>query len=64
LKRQCLARRIDGARPLKRAIQTLLENPLAEMLLAGEYASGDVIDVDAAEGSLVFDKALQGEIVD
>jgi ATP-dependent Clp protease ATP-binding subunit ClpB len=55
---------VYGARPLKRAIQTLLENPLAERLLAGEYESGDVIEVDAADGALIFDKALQGEIVD
>ena len=39
-----------GARPLKRAIQQHLENPLAEAILAGEYASGDTVAVDAGDG--------------
>ncbi len=55
---------VYGARPLKRAIQNLLENLLAEKLLAGEYETGDVIEVDVVGGELVFDKAIQGEIVD
>jgi ATP-dependent Clp protease ATP-binding subunit ClpB len=46
-----------GARPLKRAIQRLVENPLAIRLLEGEFAEGDTIRVDAAEGELVFEKA-------
>lgn len=47
-----------GARPLKRAIQRLLENPLALRLLEGEFAPGDVVRVDAeGDGGLVFDKA-------
>jgi len=45
---------VYGARPLKRAIQTLLENPLAEKLLAGEYEPGEVIDVDTVDGVLIF----------
>ncbi|HHH36851.1 MAG TPA: ATP-dependent chaperone ClpB [Gammaproteobacteria bacterium] len=48
---------VYGARPLKRAIQTQLENPLAREILAGHYGEGDLIKVDAADGSLVFSKA-------
>jgi ATP-dependent Clp protease ATP-binding subunit ClpB len=47
---------IYGARPLKRAIQSQLENPLAQKILSGEFLNGDVIRVDAAEGKLVFVK--------
>ena len=36
-----------GARPLKRAIQRLVENPLALRLLEGDFADGDTIRVDA-----------------
>jgi ATP-dependent Clp protease ATP-binding subunit ClpB len=46
-----------GARPLKRAIQRLLENPLALRLLEGDYKPGDTIQVDAQNGDLVFMKA-------
>jgi ATP-dependent Clp protease ATP-binding subunit ClpB len=46
-----------GARPLKRAIQRLLENPLALRLLEGEFEEGDAIRVDARDGELVFAKA-------
>jgi ATP-dependent Clp protease ATP-binding subunit ClpB len=47
---------IYGARPLKRAIQAQLENPLAQKILSGEFASGDVIRVDTEGGQLVFAK--------
>ena len=47
---------VYGARPLKRAIQQQLENPLASRILAGEFASGDTIVVDAAGGELGFAK--------
>ncbi|MFN8034849.1 MAG: ATP-dependent chaperone ClpB [Acidimicrobiia bacterium] len=44
-----------GARPLKRVIQRELADPIAMALLQGEYADGDVIEVDAAgDGGLVF----------
>jgi ATP-dependent Clp protease ATP-binding subunit ClpB len=45
-----------GARPLKRTIQRLVENPLARALLRGEFAPGDAIAVDAdpVSGTLVF----------
>ena len=48
---------VYGARPLKRAIQHDLENPLAQDLLAGEFVRGDTIDVDLAQGELVFRKS-------
>jgi ATP-dependent Clp protease ATP-binding subunit ClpB len=50
-----------GARPLKRAIQRMLENPLALRLLEGEFAEGDTVRVDAGEDGLVFDKAGAAE---
>jgi ATP-dependent Clp protease ATP-binding subunit ClpB len=44
-----------GARPLKRAIQRLIQDPLAKRILAGEFKDGDGITVDAGhEGQLVF----------
>ena len=51
-----------GARPLKRSIQRLLENPLAVRLLEGDFAPGDVVLVDTGSGDtfngeLVFTKA-------
>ena len=46
-----------GARPLKRAIQRLVENPLALRLLEGDFAEGDTIRVDAQNGELVFSRA-------
>ncbi|MCC4289072.1 ATP-dependent chaperone ClpB [Vreelandella aquamarina] len=45
---------VFGARPLKRAIQSRIENPLAQNLLAGKYAPGDTIHISANEGELVF----------
>ena len=45
---------VFGARPLKRAIQSRIENPLAQDLLAGKYVPGDTIHISANEGKLVF----------
>ncbi|XKE45106.1 ATP-dependent chaperone ClpB [Halomonas organivorans] len=45
---------VFGARPLKRAIQNRLENPLAQDLLAGHYSPGDVIRVEVEGDHLVF----------
>ena len=45
---------IYGARPLKRAIQQWIENPLAQALLAGRYAPGSEIVVDVEAGEFVF----------
>ena len=50
-----------GARPLKRAIQRLVENPLALRLLEGEFAEGEAILVDARDGELVFERARASE---
>jgi ATP-dependent Clp protease ATP-binding subunit ClpB len=46
-----------GARPLKRAIQRLVENPLALRLLEGDFADGDTVRVDAEAGEIRFEKA-------
>jgi ATP-dependent Clp protease ATP-binding subunit ClpB len=46
-----------GARPLKRALQRLVENPLAMRLLEGEFAEGDTVRVDAEDGELAFARA-------
>ncbi len=46
-----------GARPLKRAIQRLVENPLALRLLEGDFAEGDRVRVDVQGGELVFTRA-------
>ena len=50
-----------GARPLRRAIQRLLEDPLAEQLLEGKWPAGSVIHVDEIEGELTFTPG-EGEI--
>jgi len=47
---------VYGARPLKRAIQQYLENPLAQRLLVGDYIEGDVIRVDLKDGEISFGK--------
>ena len=43
-----------GARPLKRAIQRLIENPLAESVLRGQYSAGATVRVDAFDGKIGF----------
>jgi len=50
---------VYGARPLKRSIQDLIENPLAETILSGEFASGDVIVINVKDGALNFQKATE-----
>jgi ATP-dependent Clp protease ATP-binding subunit ClpB len=47
---------VYGARPLKRAIQQQLENPLAKQILEGRFQSGDTVEVAAEGGQLVFRK--------
>lgn len=44
----------NGARPLRRAIQRLIEDPLSEELLAGEWTDGDTVLCDVADGKFVF----------
>ena len=48
---------VYGARPLKRAIQQQIENPLAQRILQGSFGPGDRIQVSARDGHLVFEKA-------
>ncbi len=45
---------VFGARPLKRAIQTYVENPLAQKILEGIFLKGSVINVSLSEGHLIF----------
>ncbi len=45
-----------GARPLRRAIQRLLEDPISEQTLEGKWTSGSVIDVDVEDEKLVFNQ--------
>lgn len=45
-----------GARPLKRAIQQELENPIATCILENQFAEGDTISIDCAESGLTFNK--------
>lgn len=49
---------VYGARPLKRAIQQWIENPLAEELLAGKFREGDIIDVKLGDGKIKGDKRI------
>jgi ATP-dependent Clp protease ATP-binding subunit ClpB len=46
-----------GARPLKRALQRLVENPLAMRLLEGDFGEGDTVRVDVRDGELAFERA-------
>ncbi|MCL4133940.1 UNVERIFIED_CONTAM: hypothetical protein GTU68_001333 [Idotea baltica] len=50
---------VYGARPLKRSIQNLIENPLAQKLLSADFVTGDTIVVSANGDSLSFSKALE-----
>jgi ATP-dependent Clp protease ATP-binding subunit ClpB len=56
---------VYGARPLKRAIQRLLQNPLAVAVLEGQYAEGDRIRIDRTKegNALSFEKAREPEHV-
>jgi ATP-dependent Clp protease ATP-binding subunit ClpB len=47
---------VYGARPLKRAIQQQIENPLAKEILGGRYGPGDTVHVTAAGGAIAFAK--------
>jgi ATP-dependent Clp protease ATP-binding subunit ClpB len=51
---------VYGARPLRRAIQRELENPLAKRILRGEFTAGDTVRIDASpEGRLTFNGAVE-----
>ncbi|MGI9317405.1 MAG: ATP-dependent chaperone ClpB [bacterium] len=45
---------VYGARPLKRAIQNQIENPLAQEILSGRYGAGDTVTVSIENGGIVF----------
>jgi ATP-dependent Clp protease ATP-binding subunit ClpB len=47
-----------GARPLKRAIQTLIQNPLAIKLLRGEISPGQIVKVSAAGDNIEFQSEM------
>lgn len=47
---------VYGARPLKRAIQQKIENPLAQTILAGEFVPGDIIKADCRDGVMIFEQ--------
>ena len=49
-----------GARPLKRAIQQQIENPLAREILSGHFAPKDIIRVDAVDGRITFEQVIEG----
>ncbi|MEW6352877.1 MAG: ATP-dependent chaperone ClpB [Pseudomonadota bacterium] len=53
---------VYGARPLKRAIQQTIENPLAQHILSGHFMPGDTIRVDALDGRLVFRKGVSAKV--
>jgi ATP-dependent Clp protease ATP-binding subunit ClpB len=48
---------VYGARPLKRAIQQQIENPLAQKILQGEFVPGDRIRIGVRDGQLTFARA-------
>ena len=45
-----------GARPLRRAIQRMVEDPLSEQILAGEWLPGDVVEIQVSDGAIGFAK--------
>ncbi|MHB9024562.1 MAG: ATP-dependent Clp protease ATP-binding subunit [Armatimonadota bacterium] len=47
-----------GARPLRRAIQRLIEDPLSQEVLEGHFVEGDTIQADLQDGKVVFSKAV------
>ncbi|WP_439891390.1 ATP-dependent chaperone ClpB [Ralstonia sp. 25C] len=49
---------VFGARPLKRAIQQQLENPVARMILEGKFAPKDVVPVDYRDGQFTFERVV------
>ncbi|MDW8103959.1 MAG: ATP-dependent chaperone ClpB [Armatimonadota bacterium] len=54
---------VYGARPLKRVLQKRVMDTIAMKLLAGEFAEGDHVVVDAQNGELVFSKRVEAEVV-
>ena len=54
---------VYGARPLRRAILNMLEDPISESILKGEYTDGDTIDVYMEDGEIKFKKAPKAEAI-
>jgi ATP-dependent Clp protease ATP-binding subunit ClpB len=52
---------VYGARPLKRAIQQELENPLAQRILAGDFQPGEVIKVKLTDGAPLFSSGTSSQ---
>ncbi|MCI8553590.1 MAG: AAA domain-containing protein, partial [Clostridiales bacterium] len=52
---------VYGARPLRRAIQSKIEDPLAEKLLEGAFLAGDTVQVGTADGAFTFEKTHAAE---
>ena len=50
---------VFGARPLRRAIQRFVENPLSKKIIGGELGAGDEILIDASDGELNFVKSSE-----
>jgi ATP-dependent Clp protease ATP-binding subunit ClpB len=55
---------VYGARPLKRAVQKYLQDPLADAILAGEIADGSVVRVDEGDGQLELTPLEEGAASD
>jgi ATP-dependent Clp protease ATP-binding subunit ClpB len=53
-----------GARPLKRTIQRAVQDPLAEMILAGQIHDGETVKISAGEGGLTFNGEVAGVALD
>ena len=53
---------VFGARPLKRAIQQQIENPVARLILEGQFGPRDVVPVDWRDGQFVFTRTLAGAV--
>src|SRR6266511_4348282 len=54
---------VYGARPLKRTIQRMVQDPLALRLLNGEFAEGDAVVADARKGAIAFSKTVEAKPV-
>jgi len=54
---------IYGARPLKRVLQRMILNELAREILDGTFGEGDVVEVDVADGQVLFNKVADAEII-
>jgi ATP-dependent Clp protease ATP-binding subunit ClpB len=54
---------VFGARPLKRAIQQRIENPLAKEILSGHFAPKDIIRVDVVDGRIEFEQVMEAEVM-